>query len=173
MEVDSPSLNDCFLCHPAVMEMEAMGNAKFHAFATTCPLPHSNLREKQLEDQLLLEKAKLNPQLFKWISFGDVDLLCVCPPKTEVYRICIPTNLLTEIIEWYHEALGHVGERRLQDTISTHLYHPKLRSEVLKVLRKCSECDQCKLLGKGYGHLPPRNTKIPFHVKMIIFNSDP
>ena len=93
-------------------------------------------------------------------SFGDIELLCVCPPNTDVYRICIPANSLSEIIEWYHEALGHVGERRLQDTIATHLCHPNLRAEVIKILRKCNDCDQCKLLGKGYGHLPPRNTKL-------------
>ena len=80
MEVDSPSMLDCFTHHPAAMEMEAMGHAKFHAFATTCPLPHSNIRDKQLEDSQLLEKAKLNPLLYKWISFGDIELLCVCPP---------------------------------------------------------------------------------------------
>ena len=106
MEVDAPSMIDCFVNHPAVIEMEALGNAKFHTYTTTCPLPHSNLRDKQLQDEELMRKANHNPALFKWIPFGDIELLCICPPNTQVYRICIPTNVLTDIVQWYHETLS-------------------------------------------------------------------
>ena len=83
VEVDSPSVLDGFVHHPTVMEMKAVGNAECHAFAVSSPLPHSNLRERQLEDSQLLENAKLNLSLRKLISFGHVTLnCCVFVPPT-------------------------------------------------------------------------------------------
>jgi RNase H-like domain found in reverse transcriptase/Integrase zinc binding domain len=159
IEIDAPELLECLLYHPNVMEEQ--GNMPFDMFSTMqCPLTFENIREQQMQDPLLLNKNQKQPDLYKWISFGSVDLLCICPPNTTVYRICIPSTMLEPLIEWYHYTLGHVGETRLKQTMLTHLYHPDLNNKVIKHVQKCGDCKQFKLVGKGYGHLPPRNAKL-------------
>ena len=126
----------------------------FNSFATDndCPLPFPTIRAQQLADPALCNKANTHPNLYKWIPFGDNVLLCLCHANTNVCRICIPTSMLSSLIEWHHTKLGHVGASRLQDTISTHLYHPDLRSSVLKIVNKCSDCQQYKLPGRAFLH---------------------
>ena len=59
--------------------------------------------------------------------------------------------------------LGHVGESRLFDTIAAHMIPPTLRRRVEEYVSTCQVCKMMKLLGKGYGHLPPREARLqPF-----------
>ena len=93
--------------------------------------------------------------------FGDIALLCYCPVEQPgIYKIHIPNSLLAQFIHWYHLKLGHVGATRLHDTIATHLYYPLLRTRVEEFVATCQDCNRLKLPGRGYGHLPPRNTRL-------------
>ena len=45
-------------------------------------------------------------------------------------------------------------------TISTHFYHPQLRSTVDCIVHECMICQQYKLAGPGYGKLPPHEANL-------------
>ena len=75
-------------------------------------------------------------------------------------------SIIDSIVNWYHEVLGHYGVNRLYDTIRTHFYYPNLRQMCEEY--KCEMCQKNKLLGAGYGHLPPRHANLmPWEEVMV------
>jgi len=40
------------------------------------------------------------------------------------WKIYLPTDLLDTAVQWYHLALGHLGQNRLYDILAIHFYHP-------------------------------------------------
>ena len=79
-------------------------------------------------------------------------------------RIYIPDSMLDSIVRFYHHVMVHPGTTRLLDSISEYWYHPRLRAAVNRVVLPCTVCQETKTVGKGYGHLPPRNAQVaPWH----------
>jgi len=67
------------------------------------------------------------------------------------------------MVQWYHVALGHVGESRLMTTMQQHLHHPRLSRTIHSTITPCLACQRYKLPGRGYGHLAPREARLlPF-----------
>jgi hypothetical protein len=59
-------------------------------------------------------------------------------------------------MRWFHQVLGHPGIHRLQDLIATPPFcHLQIRATVNDIIKHCHACQINKLLGPGYGHLPP------------------
>ena len=54
--------------------------------------------------------------------------------------------------------MGHLGEKRLQDTLNQCNHHPKLRYHIEKL--KCKDCQKQKLEGRCYGLLPKQEVWI-------------
>ena len=104
------------------------------------------------------------PLEYQWRPFGTVLLVCKNPLNApDTYKICIPPALVNDIILWYHEVLGHVGESRLFSTINTHMTCPLLYDRVSTFCAACRVCQVMKLPGKGYGHHAPRQARLlPF-----------
>ena len=44
-------------------------------------------------------------------------------------KIVVPTQLQRHVIDWYHTVLCHPGINRTEETISQHLYWPKMRDQ--------------------------------------------
>ena len=42
-------------------------------------------------------------------------------------KIAFPTKLQKHVIDWYHTILCHPGINRTEESISQHLYWPKMR----------------------------------------------
>jgi hypothetical protein len=82
------------------------------------------------------------------------------PTPDAQWRICIPTQQLEDVINWFHFALNHCRLHRLLATISMHLYHPKMRSVAEHVAKNCDTCQKQKVPGPQYGHLSPRNVSL-------------
>ena len=61
--------------------------------------------------------------------------------------------------EWFHQVLGHPGERRLHQTLTARYYHPQLRSVATAVVRNCEHCKRHKLEGRAHGLLPLREVR--------------
>ena len=74
------------------------------------------------------------------------------------WKIAIPTSLIKAVIEWYRYTLGHCGINQLYENIRTHLYIPGLRK--LCEAYCCDICKKNKIIGPGYGHLPPREAPL-------------
>jgi hypothetical protein len=54
--------------------------------------------------------------------------------------------------------MGHPGEKRLQEMLNQHYYHPKLSYHIDKLM--CKDCQKDKLAGCDYGLLPKREVRI-------------
>jgi transposase InsO family protein len=70
---------------------------------------------------------------------------------------------LQDLVTWFHQALGHCGIHRLNDSIGTHFTHPQLQRTVKIAVQNCHACQFNKLTGPGYGQLPRREAMaLPF-----------
>jgi hypothetical protein len=56
----------------------------------------------------------------------------------------------------YFLYLSHVGMTRLQNTMKTHFYHPKLEERIRHIVGKCDPCQKYKSGRCAYADLPPR-----------------
>jgi transposase InsO family protein len=91
---------------------------------------------------------------------NNVSLIVYIPEPGQPWKICIPDNQLDGIIRFYHQALNHLGIRRTVDSIQLHFHHSRIRARAEHLINTCPVCQQFKQLGKGYGHLPPRDPQV-------------
>jgi hypothetical protein len=66
--------------------------------------------------------------------------------------------MIVDTVKWFHQVMGHPGEKKLQETLNQCYYHPRLRYHIEKL--KCKDCQKHKLEGRGYGILPKREVRI-------------
>jgi hypothetical protein len=60
--------------------------------------------------------------------------------------------MVVDTVKWFHQVMGHPGEKRSQETLHQSYYHPKLHYRINEL--KCKDCQKHKLAGRGYGVLP-------------------
>jgi hypothetical protein len=94
---DDDNFLDCFLNqHPPLTEMQFS-------------LDYQLIQQNQFKDEQLQQIRQQRPQEYPIIDMGnDVHLICQVRPNRP-WRICMPTNMITDIIRWYHLVLGHAG----------------------------------------------------------------
>ena len=64
-------------------------------------------------------------------------------------------------ISWLHKKLNHVGqEDNLISTMSRILYHPQLHKKIECFVQGRETFQKHRLLGRGYGHLSPREALV-------------
>jgi hypothetical protein len=66
--------------------------------------------------------------------------------------------MVADTIKWFHQLMGHLGEKRLRETLNQRFYHPKLHYHIDKWM--CKDCQKHKLAGRGYGLLPEQEVWI-------------
>jgi transposase InsO family protein len=143
-------LVDCFLNLPDL-------------HAAPFPLDFAHIAQGQQLDQSLLHRRIMHPMQYPNQQFQGIELMSYRPTADAAWKICIPSQQLEELVSWFHQALGHCGIHRLNDSIGTHFAHPKLRQTVETAVANCHACQLNKLTGPGYGKLPPREaTALPF-----------
>ena len=62
--------------------------------------------------------------------------------------------MLEETVKWFHQVMGHPGEKQLRETLKLRYHHPQLRHTIDNF--KCEHCQRHRLSGRGYGLLPER-----------------
>ena len=65
------------------------------------------------------------------------------------WKIALPESKVVATVRWFHQVMGHPGEKRLQEMLNQHYNHPRLRYHIDKL--KCKNCQKHKLAGRGYG----------------------
>ena len=83
-------------------------------------------------------------------------------------KIVVPNKLQKYVIDWYHTVLCHPGINRTEETISQHLYWPKMRDQITNYVSACPTCQKSKRRVKKYGHLPPKEAEAEPWDKMCI-----
>ncbi len=66
--------------------------------------------------------------------------------------------MVVDTVKWFHQVMGHPGEKRLRETLNQRYHHPELRYHIEK--SKCKYCQKYKLEGRGYGLLPKQEVRI-------------
>ena len=135
---------ESFLNHPT---LEVMHN----------PITIPHIQTHQFEDLELNRRRETNPQNYPIKIIQDRPLICFRNDPTNHegdWKIAIPQTLIDPIIRWYHLVLGHCGHNRLYVTIRMNFAAPSLYQKCSNFQR--NNCQRNKLLGPGYGLLPPR-----------------
>ncbi len=74
--------------------------------------------------------------------------------------------MVVDTVKWFHQVMGHPGEKRLQETFKQRYYHPRLRYHI--DILKCKDCQMHKLEGHGYGLLPEQEVRIAPWEEVVI-----
>jgi hypothetical protein len=72
------------------------------------------------------------------------------------HKMVMPLPLRTHAVQWCHKMSCHPGERRTEETMRQHLTWPGLKTDVLKCVKKCPNCQKAKKQKKKHGHVPPK-----------------
>ncbi len=70
----------------------------------------------------------------------------------------LPESIIVDTVKWFHQVMGHPGEKRLRETLNQRYHHPKLRYHIDKL--KCKNCQKYKLAGRGHGFLSQQEVRI-------------
>eukprot|EP00956_Cyclotella_meneghiniana_P036466 scaffold126104_cov52-Cyclotella_meneghiniana.AAC.4 len=126
------------------------------------PVSYAHIREQQQQDQKLLALLEKYPDNYYYYDNLDDDVNdVICYKKRredDNWKIALPDSMVPEVINWFHQVLGHPGQTRLRDTLSQRYYHPQHRRKIDAY--RCEHCQRYKLAGKGYGLLPERQVRI-------------
>ena len=74
-------------------------------------------------------------------------------------KIVVPKKLHKHVVDWYHVVLCHPGINRTEESISQHLFWPKMREQITNYVQACPTCQKNKRKVKKYGHLPPKEAE--------------
>ena len=115
---------------------------------------------QQQDKQLLALQVKYPDNYVNLQLDGNVDdIICYKKDPTQPnWKIALPESMVVDTVKWFHQVMGHLGEKRLQETLNQRYYHPWLRYHIEKL--KCKDCQKHKLEGRGYGLLPKQEVRI-------------
>ncbi|KAG7345621.1 reverse transcriptase RNA-dependent DNA polymerase [Nitzschia inconspicua] len=119
------------------------------------PFQFDTVHEYQIRDRGL-QSCVNSRQEYQRHLYGSKTLVTYCKDGEEP-KICIPDEMLSWLVKYYHEISAHVeGATRLEKTIRRHYFHPKLSEAVQKLVLSCDTCQKNKRGSKTYGQLAPR-----------------
>lgn len=148
MAIDDDDLRDCFVHLPD------QAGAQF-------ALDYKTIAEAQARDAELVELQAQHPAKFiQQMLAPDTMVYCFIKEPNAPWKIYLPNELLDDAVRFYHLALSHVGMNRLYDTLSLHFYNRHMRNKVEDLVARCDTCQRQKLVGRGHGHLPPREAEL-------------
>ncbi len=125
------------------------------------PLNYAHICELQQQNKQLLALQAKYPDNYVNLQLGDNidDVICYKKDPTQPnWKITLPESMIVDTVKWFHQVMGHPGEKRLRETLNQHYYHPRLPYHINK--SKCKDCQKHKLEGRGYGLLPKQEVRI-------------
>ena len=128
------------------------------------PVDYFQLHQYQQQQPGLWQLPQLDPLRYSYQPFGQVQLVCYRAPNAHNFRILVPDAVLPHLVYWYHHVLGHAGQDNLKKSLNDIYYHVQMSRAVDDRVRYCDACQRHKLMGPGYGALPPREASAaPFY----------
>ena len=107
-------------------------------------------------EQLLALQVKYPDQyIYKSLDKNFESIICyLCKgvSPNEQWHIPLHQQMLEATIKWFHQVMGHPGEKCLHESLQQCYYHSKLQHTIDKF--RCEHCRWHKLSGKGYELLP-------------------
>ena len=143
--IDDPELVQCFLNFPEVDHEQPFA------------LDYSSIAAAQRQDARIMGLFQANPKQYSSYIFKEGTPFLICHQIDNLrFKILLPDSMLEDVVDFYHTTLVHIGQTRLLDTIQQYFENPRLKDVVERLVSTCDPCQKCKLVGKGYGELPPR-----------------
>jgi hypothetical protein len=125
------------------------------------PLKYAHICELQQQDQqlLALQLKYLDNYVNLQLDDNVDDIICYKKDPTQLYwKIALPKSMVVDTIKWFHQVMGHPGEKRLPEVLNQRYHHSKLCYLIVRL--KCKDCKKYKLTGGGYGLLPKQEVQI-------------
>jgi hypothetical protein len=120
------------------------------------PFNYAHIHELQQQDEQLLALQVKYPEKYVNLQLDDNfdDIICYKKDPTQPnWKIALLESMIVDTVKWFHQVMGHPGEKRLKNTLNQHYHHPRLRYHIDKLM--CKDCQKYKLAGCGYS-LPPK-----------------
>ena len=139
LDNDIYNIFECYLNLPEIPDLAQI------------PLRFACIHKQQQQDEQLLALQVKYPQQYIYKSLDkDVDdIICDVHPgdnPDEQWRITLPQQILEETVKWFHQVMGHPGEKPLNETLQQCYYHSKLRYTFDKF--KCEHCQDTNCQAK-------------------------
>ena len=121
------------------------------------PLAYHHIEKAQRADKSLKKILQMDNLPYQMHSFhgGGRTRELICKNG----KIVIPLLLQKHVIDWYHTVLCHPGINRTEETISQHLWWPKMQEQITAFVQACPSCQKNKRKHKKYGQLPPKEVE--------------
>jgi hypothetical protein len=113
-------------------------------------LNYAHIHELQQQDKQLLALQVKYPDNYDNLQLHDNidDIICYKKDPTQPnWKIALPELMVVDTVKWFHQVMGHSGEKRLQDTLNQRYHRPELRYHINEL--KCKDCQKYKLAGHG------------------------
>ncbi len=92
-------------------------------------LKYAHIRELQQQDEQLLALQVKYPDNYGNLQLDDNvdDIICYKKDPTQPnWKVALPESMVVDTVKWFHQVMGHPGEKRLQETLNQCYYHPRL-----------------------------------------------
>jgi hypothetical protein len=120
-----------------------------------------HIREQQQQDDKLLALQTKYPDNYVNLQLDPNvdDIICYKKdPTQDNWKIALPDSMVNDTVKWFHQVMGHPGEKRLTELLRQRYHNPALHRHIEQL--KCSDCQKYKISGRGYGLLPEREVRI-------------
>ena len=92
------------------------------------PLNYAWMKQQQDADQSLQRGLQRHPDLFFTKTLDESNSI-ICYAKTPLereshWRIALAADMVKPTCDWFHQVLGHPGEKRLSAALQARYYHP-------------------------------------------------
>jgi hypothetical protein len=124
------------------------------------PLNYAHICGLQQQDKQLLALQVKHPNNYINLQLDDNvdDIICYKKEPSQPNRkIVLPESMAVDTDKWFHQVMGHPGEKRLREMLNQHYHHPKICSRIDRL--KCKDYQKYKIAGRGYGLLPKREVQ--------------
>jgi len=145
--LNDPELLDCFLNLPTLDDNNHN------------PLNYEWIQKEQQDDEKLQELQRRFPMQYITQTVGFHKIITHVKPgeSPSAWKIALPHKVIEPLLRWYHQVLGHPGQKRLWAAVSQRYHHHELRKYCDRF--QCDACQKHKLDGRGYGLLPERDVE--------------
>ncbi len=138
------------------------------------PLNYAHIHKLKQQDKLLLALQLKYPDNHVNLQLDDNvnNIICYMKDPTQPnWKIALPESMVVDNVKWFHQVMGHPGERRLSKTLNQCYNHPRLCYHMQKL--KYKDCQKHKLEGCGNGLLPTQEVWIATWEEVAINLSGP
>ena len=140
-------------CQHAGLDLKYAWDTQRHDYALT----YAKIGAAQSKDKAILKELKKKNTKYALQAFVSAgksrELICYNN------KIVVPSSLHKTVVHWYHHYLGHPGINRTEETISQHLWWPKMRTFITDSVSGCAICQRNKKQRKKYGLLPEKTAE--------------